>query len=583
MKRHPTVTALVLITLGFVSRPILSSAQVRTGIITGVVLDERGQPVARAQVQAFLARTSIQQVPQGETVPFSTRAGGTASTDAEGRFQITGLELGDYLVAAETAASMPSSVPRREEIYATTFYPSNIDYQSAVPVSAVASPVAPVRIQLVRVEGVRVAGAVVSQSSRRPTTGMDVRLFRRFGNFGSGSAVSVVDAEGRFEIPRVPPGWYRLTIVPRQPVPTTTEALLLMHANGPSESATMMIEVQDRDIGGLSLSLRAGASISGRVVAETGVPVPSPVGMRVSASLTDDQYAMDRFLSATVLSDWTFRMTGLSGRYEFTASADRPPSVKATRITVDGVEKASTSVELTEGSHEVVVFVGLREAPAPTVDTTLSTAALVEQFKTEKVFFRQFDIAKEIVDRRDSRVLPSLTAWLSHEDRHLRGNAALIFGGLGDPRGLKVITDILTDRSARPEGQGVAGASSDGRYHVEQQISADRYYAVHLLGELRDSRAIPILVPLLKDKEVDYKVPWALGQIGDTSAVSGLLEALDGGSPAMLVYVIYALETLNAKEAVPRLMRLLDDHRASNLGAGVTVAEAAKAAIAKLQ
>ena len=49
-------------------------------------------------------------------------------------------------------------------------------------------------------------------------------------------------------------------------------------------------------------------------------------------------------------------------------------------------------------------------------------------------------------------MLPSLAAWLSHEDRHVRGNAAFISGGLGDPRGFQVITDISTDQSNRPRG-----------------------------------------------------------------------------------------------------------------------------------
>jgi hypothetical protein len=51
----------------------------------------------------------------------------------------------------------------------------------------------------------------------------------------------------------------------------------------------------------------------------------------------------------------------------------------------------------------------------------------------------------------------------------------------------------------------------------------------------------------------------------------------------MRVLSIYALETLNAREALPRLISLLDDHRTSNFGAQVSVADAAKAAIAKLQ
>ena len=72
-----------------------------------------------------------------------------------------------------------------------------------------------------------------------------------------------------------------------------------------------------------------------------------------------------------------------------------------------------------------------------------------------------------------------------------------------------MIAAMLNDRSDRPEGQGQAGGSSDGRYHVEQQIRADRYYAVHLLGNLKDRRAVPILIPLLTD--IQLKVRGALG------------------------------------------------------------------------
>jgi len=152
---------------------------------------------------------------------------------------------------------------------------------------------------------------------------------------------------------------------------------------------------------------------------------------------------------------------------------------------------------------------------------------LLEGFKKTKVFWQQFDVAKQIVALHDTGLLQELTSWLTNEDRHLRGNAAFIFAGLGDERGFDVIVAILTDYSYRPEGQGMAVAPSDGKYHVEQQIKNDQYYAVHLLGELKDARAVPILVPFLEDKEINYKVAWALGEIGDKSAIPPLIGALD--------------------------------------------------------
>ena len=109
---------------------------------------------------------------------------------------------------------LTSGESRQTSIYATTFYPSTIDHQVAVQVPAQAYGATPIQIELVRVKGARLAGSVVSRS-RAPTSGMDVRLFHRFGDFGSESSVAVVSANGMFEILRVPPGWYRLTVSPR--------------------------------------------------------------------------------------------------------------------------------------------------------------------------------------------------------------------------------------------------------------------------------------------------------------------------------------------------------------------------------
>jgi hypothetical protein len=403
---------------------------------------------------------------------------------------------------------------------------------------------------------------------------MSVSLWHSFDGFGSGAGVGVVGSDGTFEITRVPPGSYRLTIGTRP----------FGSGDGNGEFAHRVIDVQDIDLGGLSLAVGPGASISGRVVVEAGSSIPTPVGLQVRASLIPEQFAPSTPITATLADNWSFHMTGLSGSYRFGVATDRTPFVGVTRITLDGLETSgSAGVELATGTHELVVFVAPRDLPKPTVDRTLSSGGLVERFKAEQMFFRQLGIAKEIVARQDVSVLPSLVSWLSHEDRHVRGNVAFLFGGLGDPRGFQVITEILTDRSDRPEGQGIPNASSDGRYHVERQIAADRYYGANLLGDLHDPRAIPILVPLLKDKEVNSTVPWALGQIGDPRAIGPLIDTLGDASPTLRVLAIYALETLHAREAVPYLTSLLNDHARTTFGVQISVADAAKAAIARLQ
>jgi hypothetical protein len=61
-----------------------------------------------------------------------------------------------------------------------------------------------------------------------------------------------------------------------------------------------------------------------------------------------------------------------------------------------------------------------------------------------------------------------------------------------------------------------------------------------------------------------------------------LIAHLAQDDPSVRVYTISALEQLNAHEALPRLRELLQDTRTSRLGAPITVADAARHAIAVL-
>ena len=122
-----------------------------------------------------------------------------------------------------------------------------------------------------------------------------------------------------------------------------------------------------------------------------------------------------------------------------------------------------------------------------------------------------------------------------------RGNAAFVFARLGDDRGLEVIQAILEDRSPK---RAVFEIDSTGHLSPALQIRADRYYAAHLLGDLRDVRAVPIMIPLLKDEDVKVIVPWSLAEIGDKSAVPPLKEALADKDLTMRASALRALEKL---------------------------------------
>jgi HEAT repeat protein len=216
---------------------------------------------------------------------------------------------------------------------------------------------------------------------------------------------------------------------------------------------------------------------------------------------------------------------------------------------------------------------GLAEA-----QTEQSVDNLVKEFETTKEFWRQFEVAKKLVARGDKSVLPALESWLSNEDRHERCVAAYVFAGLGNDRGLEVIIAVLNDMSDRQDTGVVSG-----NWSLKAQIRADRYFAVHVLGELEDRRAVPILIPLLRDEQINYNVAWALGESGDERAIGPLIEALRDKSSDMRVSAISALEKLGAVAALPHLHVLLNDQEKTHYGAQISVADAAKAAIAALE
>jgi hypothetical protein len=164
----------------------------------------------------------------------------------------------------------------------------------------------------------------------------------------------------------------------------------------------------------------------------------------------------------------------------------------------------------------------------------LSARELLDRFKAENVYWRQFDIAQALAAANHRGAIAELEGWLTHDDRHVRGNVAFVLGRLGDPRGFETIVAILADRSPRSAGQGVPGAN----WTVHEQVRADRYYAAHLLGDLKDPHGVDVLIPLLNDGDVDDVVPSSLAAIGDRRAIGPLIGQLERDDPSLRVIAI---------------------------------------------
>jgi HEAT repeat protein len=211
----------------------------------------------------------------------------------------------------------------------------------------------------------------------------------------------------------------------------------------------------------------------------------------------------------------------------------------------------------------------------------MSADQLLERFKQAKAFWQQFEYGEALAATGDRGAIGELQSWLTLDDRHARGNAAFVLARLGDLRGFNTIAKIFSDRSPRIVHREMMGSTGHGP-GVPEQISCDRDYAGYLLAHLKDPRAVPLLIPLLTDRDVNSRVAWSLGQIGDPRAVSALMRVLDQDDPSMRVVAIRALEELRAEAALPKLRELLKDDRKSNSGLGTTVAESARHAIAAI-
>jgi hypothetical protein len=231
---------------------------------------------------------------------------------------------------------------------------------------------------------------------------------------------------------------------------------------------------------------------------------------------------------------------------------------------------------------------------------TPTASELVAQYQTEQAYDKLMKLGDEIVRVASLRDLSPLEPWLSHYDRHTRANAAYLFAKLGDPRGLDTLAGILDDFSYgralhvspgncihHPEQietkEGFSAALNRCPAVFQRLIQEDRYYAVHMLGKLRDPRAVDVLIPLLDHDEVNYNVAWALGEIGDARAIPALIAALSNIDALVRVTSIGALVNLRATESLPDLIALYDDTALPSAGERMTVGATARKAVESLQ
>jgi len=218
----------------------------RTGVMTGRILNESGRPIARARVTAarYESRSAGRQL-------VAPAGAGMGSTDDRGQFRIFDLPPGDYYVSALAGPAVVGAGSKPVQGYAPAFYPGAINIQQARPVSVRPGREARgVTFPLRRVPLATISGTASDSLGRPLPPGAAVSLVPRSEAQPGGPFGNAVGTDGRFVLQNVPPGEFHL--------------IVRMSGTQGREAAFRPVIVNGENMT-VSIQTNAGATISGSV------------------------------------------------------------------------------------------------------------------------------------------------------------------------------------------------------------------------------------------------------------------------------------------------------------------------------
>jgi protocatechuate 3,4-dioxygenase beta subunit len=334
-----------------VGTPVIVADRIEDGLdiilpqyrsIQGLVVDENGEPLQGARVQALQVEYAAGRL---TTVP----VGNERRTDDQGSYRIWGLPEGTYLLSAVVDGLFTDGRGGRAA-YAPIYHPgtplaaaaSSIELRDDSTINLVFSPVAMTQItgKARDHEGPLVGGTVRLVESRRP------------GTVAAAPRTASIQADGSFLIRNVPPGDY------------------VLHVRGDGPGRTGMFATETVSVGSdpVDLVVRTshGASVEGRtvlegtqetvtcrvdtgIVAPAGMPVPNGCeGGRMNFTVTpvalDDRARSE----ATMVFGWSaneFFGLGLFGRLAFALRSAPSEDWYLKSFTINGQDIADSGFD----------------------------------------------------------------------------------------------------------------------------------------------------------------------------------------------------------------------------------------------
>lgn len=327
----------------------------RGGIITGVVLDEFGEPMPDAQVSALR-----QQYVSGRRrlMPVS----GFTTTNDIGAFRLFGLAPGSYYLSVSLRPMFVMMNDRSDDRtgYAPTYYPGTNDVASAQRLTVAAGQTLnDINVSLAPTQTARLSGTVVDSSGQPVRTGAVMAMPRGGVTVSMMPTVGPIRPDGTFTINSVAPGEYVL------------RATMPPDANGGAgTTAVATVSVSGQDVSGIQLIPVAPSMVRGRITLDGGT-VQAYGGtppQLIFNSVDPDDFGpgmMSMPAMFTPRDDLTFETKATTGRLVARLmAADGRWSLKAVRhqgvdVTDSGLEVrpgqdlSDVEVELTSQKQEI--------------------------------------------------------------------------------------------------------------------------------------------------------------------------------------------------------------------------------------
>lgn len=316
------------------------------GVITGKITDSEGEPVIGQSVNIT---PLYDQFSSEVRSTLMMRLHLDNITDDRGVYRSFGLPAGKYKVSVGESGSGRKNA---REYYKETFYPSVTDAAKATVIEVTEGSEADhIDIVLGRPVGTfRVTGRLVDGETGKPIPNISYGVGQtikhdKYSSSSSSSTVGATNANGEFQLGNVTPGTYTIYTSPPQ--------------GSDVPSASLTVEVVDRDLTDLLIKTTKGSSVSGVVVLEGNERTPAMLsGLKIYTWVAGAGYANSP--SGTVGPDGTFSINGVRtgpasfGVYSF---SDNSKKFEFVRVERNGVPSETINVKEREDVAGIRVIV----------------------------------------------------------------------------------------------------------------------------------------------------------------------------------------------------------------------------------